>query len=177
MNTALIVIDVQKFFENRNTKPVIKKIQQYLKNKSDQYRAIYFTVFKNNPEAPLWKISDWQDCTDSPETDICEEIKEFTNKNNLFYKNILSAYKVPEIKSVLKQNKVSQVDLCGFDTDCCVLATAYDLFDSGIKPVILGNLTWSISKDKLHQPALQMIARNIGFINSQIWNIKANWPY
>ena len=166
MNTALIVIDVQKYFENRETKPVIKKIQQYLNNKSGQYIAVYFTVFKNNPEAPLWKISDWQGCTNPPETDICKEIKEFTNPNNFFYKNILSAYKVPGIKNGLKQNKISQVDLCGFDTDCCVLATAYDLFDSGIKPVILGNLTWSTSKEKLHQPALQMIARNIGFIGA-----------
>ena len=166
MNTALIVTDVQKYFENPATKPIIKKIQTYLKNKSGQYRAIYFTIFKNNPQAPLWKISDWQGCTNSPETDICEQIKEFTNQNNLFYKNVLSAYKVPEIKSGLKQNKISQVDLCGFDTDCCILATAYDLFDCGIKPIILENLTWSTYKEKLHQPALQMIARNIGFIGA-----------
>lgn len=164
MNTALIVIDVQNYFLTPQTKPVVKRLRRYLKNKFTQYAAVYFTVFKNNPHSPLWKISGWQDCTDSPETDICGEIKEFTNKNNLFYKNILSAYKVSGIKNDLKQKKITQVDLCGFDTDCCVLATAYDFFDNGIKPVILENLTLSTSKEKFHQPALKMIKRNIGFV-------------
>ncbi len=164
MNTALIVIDVQKYFLNPETKFVINKIQLYLKNKSSQYSAIYFTVFKNNPQAPLWTISHWQGCQKSPDTDICDEIKKIPNQKNLFYKNILSAYKVPGIKKSLKQNRISQVDLCGFDTDCCVLATAYDLFDNGIKPVVLENLTYSTAKEKLHLPALKMIERNIGFV-------------
>lgn len=163
-NKALIVIDVQKYFLNSKTKIVVKRIQNYLKNKSSQYTVIYFTVFKNNPQAPLWKISQWQGCSNTPDTDVCDEIKKFTNSKNIFIKNILSAYKVTEINKSLKQNKISEVDLCGFDTDCCVLATAYDLFDDGIKPVVLENLTYSIAKEKLHKPALQMIKRNIGFI-------------
>lgn len=164
MNKALIVIDVQKYFLNEETKPIVKRIHEFLKKKADQYSTIYFTVFKNDSNSPLWKISGWDDCTESPDTDACDEIKEFTNKNNLFYKNILSSAKVPQIKAGLKNNNVSKVDLCGFDTDCCVLATAYDLFDQGIKPVVLENLTWSTSKEKLHKPALQMLKRNVGFV-------------
>ncbi len=164
MNKALIVIDVQKFFLNEETKPIVKKIQKFLEKKAGQYEIIYFTIFKNDPASPLWQISEWRDCTDSPATDICDEIKEFTNNKNLFYKNILSAYKVSEIKNGLREHVTSGVDLCGFDTDCCVLATAYDLFDVCIKPVVLENLTWSTSQEKLHKPALQMLKRNIGFV-------------
>lgn len=164
MNKALIVIDVQKYFFNDKTKIVIDNIQKYLKHNTGKYSNIFFTVFKNDPKSPLWKILDWNGCTKSPETDVCKEITEFTNKNNLFYKNRLSAFKVPQIKEVLEQNMVSEVDLCGFDTDCCVMATAYDLFDAGIKPVILENLTWSTSKENLHEAAIQMIKRNIGFV-------------
>lgn len=160
---ALIVIDVQKFFLNKETKPVVKTIQEYLKNNSNQYSAIYFTIFKNDQNSSLWQISEWQGCTGLPDTDICDELQEFVS-GNLFYKNFLSANKVPEIKQGIKEKNIDQVDLCGFDTDCCVLATAYDLFDSGIKPVILEKLTWSTSEEKLHQSALQMIKRNIGFI-------------
>ncbi len=164
MNKALIVIDVQKYFLTEETKPIVKRIGEYLKNNSTKYSAIYFTIFKNDSDAPLWKISEWRDCTGSPDTDICDEIKEFTNDSNLFHKNILSAVKVPEISRGIKENNISEVELCGFDTDCCVLATAYDLFDQGIKPIILGNLTWSTSEGKLHKPAIQMIERNIGFV-------------
>ena len=58
---------------------------------------------------------------------------------------------------------IETVHLCGFDTDCCILATTYDLFDQNIKPVILENLTWSTSKEKLHGAAIKIIKRNIGF--------------
>lgn len=164
MNKALIVIDVQKYFLSEETIGIVKKISDYLKNNSQKYSVIYFTIFKNDSNAPLWKISGWQDCINPPDIDICDEIKAFTNNNNLFYKNLLSAAKVTQITQGIRENNISEVRLCGFDTDCCVLATAYDLFDQGIKPVVLKNLTWSTSKDKLHNPAIKMFARNIGFV-------------
>jgi nicotinamidase-related amidase len=164
MNKALIVIDVQKYFLTKKTKIIVEKISNYLKISPQKYSLIYFTIFRNDPDAPLWMISEWKDCTHSPNTDICNEIKEFTNNNNLFYKNILSAAKVPQIIQGIKSRNIREVHLCGFDTDCCVLATAYDLFDQGIKPVILEDLTWSTSKEKLHHPALRILERNIGFV-------------
>ncbi len=164
MNKALIVIDVQKYFLTDETKRIGKKIRDYLVGHSSEYTNIYFTILKNNPSSPLWQVGEWKDCTDSPDTDIFDEIKEFTNKENLFYKNILSAVKVHGIKEGLKQHNITEVHLCGFDTDCCVLATAYDLFDQGIKPVILENLTWSTSEEKLHSAAIQIAKRNIGFV-------------
>lgn len=164
MNKALIVIDVQKYFLTHKTRGIVKQIQEYLDKNLSDYEVVYFTIFKNDPPAPLWKLSEWKDCVGPPDTDICDDIKQFTSPKNLLYKNILSAAKVAEIKEGLRQNKISEVDLCGFDTDCCVLATAYDLFDQGIKPVVLENITWSTSKEKLHGPALKMLLRNIGFV-------------
>ncbi len=164
MNKALIVIDVQKYFLTVETKPIAKRIQKFLKENADQYSAVYFTVFKNDPDSPLWKISGWTDCTNSPDTDVCDEIKEFTNDKNIFHKNILSAYKVAGIKTDIKAQSITEVYLCGFDTESCVLATAYDFFDNGIKPIILDKLTGSTSKEKLHKPAIQILERNIGFI-------------
>lgn len=164
MNKALIVVDVQNFFLNPKTRNIVKKIQEYLGKHFRDYKLVYFTIFKNDPSAPLWQLSEWKGCSESPDTDICDEIKPFTNAQNLHYKNFLSAAKVPEIKEGLQKNKISEVELCGFDTDCCVLAIAYDLFDQGIKPIVLENLTWSTSKEKLHAPALKMLLRNIGFV-------------
>ncbi|MEK6953208.1 MAG: isochorismatase family cysteine hydrolase [Nanoarchaeota archaeon] len=163
MQKALIVIDVQKYFLNEDTKKIVRKIQKYLSDKSNQYDKIYFTIFKNDPSGPVWQISKWKDCTKSPDTDICDEIQEFVNDKNLFYKNFYSALKVPKIKEEIIKNNIQEVHLCGFDTDCCVLATAYDLFDQGIKPVILEDLTYSTSYEKLQESAIKMIKRNIGF--------------
>lgn len=164
MNKAIIVVDAQKYFLTQKTRGIVKKIQEYLSKHLTDYKSVYFTVFKNDPSSSLWQLSEWKDCIASPDTDICDEIKQFTNPKNLFYKNFLSAAKVTAIKEGLLKNQISEVDLCGFDTDCCVLATAYDLFDRGIKPIVLENLTWSTSKEKLHAPALKMLLRNIGFV-------------
>jgi nicotinamidase-related amidase len=165
VSKALIVIDVQKFFLDNKTEKIVRKIGSYLERNSKKYSLIYFTVFKNDQNSPLWKISGWKECTSSPDTDICSDIKGFANNDNLFYKNILSAFKVSQIRDGLKKHDISEVDLCGFDTDCCVLATAYDLFDDGMKPTVLENLTWSTSKENLHKPAIQMFERNIGFVD------------
>jgi nicotinamidase-related amidase len=164
MKKALIVIDVQKYFLNNETKEIVGNIGKYLKDNFEKYDTVFFTVFKNDPNAPLWKISEWDGCIKSPDTDVCDEIKDFVNKDNLFYKNILSAVKNPKIMGIIKKKKILEVDLCGFDTDCCVLATAYDLFDQGIKPVVLKKLTWSTSKEKLHESAIKIVERNIGFV-------------
>ena len=164
MKRVLIVIDVQKYFLTDETKPIVKNIRDYLTKQSSQYTSIYFTIFRNDPRSPLWQVSGWKGCTGSPDTDICDEIKKFSNAKNLFYKNTLSAVKVPQIRDGLKGNAISEVHLCGFDTDCCVLATAYDLFDQGIKPVIIENLSWSTSEEKLHSAAIQIVKRNIGFV-------------
>ena len=165
MKKALIVIDVQKYFLNKKTERIIKKIRDYLVKHSSKYSQIYFTIFKNNPSAPLSQISDWHGCTKSPDTDLCDDLKDFS-EGKLYYKNILSAFKVPAIAKSIKRNGISEVHLCGFDTDCCVLATTYDLFDQGIKPVLLEDLTWSTSRENLHSAAVKMIERNVGFLES-----------
>lgn len=168
MNRALIVIDVQKYFlkgfSNKKVRAVTQNIQKHLSKNLSGYKAVYFTIFKNDKSSPLWNISRWKGISNKKDWEPIEEIKQFVNKDNLFYKNILSAYKVPGVKNELVKNNIKEVDLCGFDTDCCVLATAYDLFDSGIKPVILKDLTWSTSKDDLNTPTLKIVKRNIGFV-------------
>jgi len=45
MNKALFVIDVQKLFENKETKFIARKINNYIKKNKNKYSLIIFTVF------------------------------------------------------------------------------------------------------------------------------------
>lgn len=171
MNQALLVIDAQQWFVNKvpvgtraKVLTVVDKIDRYINLHGQDYSFIYFTIFRNDPTSPLYRISKWHDCLRRPDIDLFPNIAKHCNSQNSGYKNILSAAKMPPVLRLLKQHQVTEVHLCGFDTDCCLLATAYDLFDLGIKPAIFNNLSWSTSKDKLHSAALKMIERNIGFI-------------
>lgn len=165
MNKALFVIDVQGFFENEKTKLIVKKINNYIKKNSDKYSFVVFTVFKNDPGSSLRKIFKWNGCANEKDIEIIKELSESVGKNEIIFRNTYSLYKVYHVQSKLKKHKIEQVDICGFDTDCCVLATAYDLFDSGYRPLILKDLCFSTAKEKLHNPALKIIERNCGFLS------------
>lgn len=54
------------------------------------------------------------------------------------------------------------VYLCGFDTDCCVLATAIQLFELGICPVVLSYYCHSNGGEAAHVEALTCLNRLIG---------------
>jgi len=168
MKKCLIVIDVQEYFLNKSSdkkgRQTVKKIEQYLRHNYNKYTQVFFTVFKNDQTSSLWTFLQWRDCVKSPDVDVCNELMAYVNKKNLLYKNTYSAAKKMEIIKTLKNSNILEVHLCGFDTDCCVLATAYDLFDLGIKPVVLENLTWSTSKERLHRNAIKILKRNTGFI-------------
>lgn len=98
----------------------------------------------------------------SPDIDFADALKPVLRYGRAITKNVLSALKVPRLKNLLKKEGVSHVYLCGIDTDCCVLATAYDAFDQGYRVAVLKNLSMSHAGNALHQAALRMVARNVG---------------
>ena len=165
MNKALFVIDAQKFFENKETKSITRKINNYIEKNKGKYSLIIFTVFKNDPKSPLWRIFKWKKCNKEEDIEIVNEFSNLVDNSKIIFRNTYSLFKVPQVQRRLKRFKIKQVDICGFDTDCCVLATTYDLFDSGYKAVILENLSFSTSKEKLHKSALKIIERNCGFLS------------
>ena len=172
MKKALFVIDVQKFFENKKTKVIAKKIGSHIdKNKMD-YSLIVFAIFKNNAESPLWKIFGWKGCSEGKDVEIMDELFNLYNKSEIIFRNTYSLLKAPGIKQKLEKFNIEQIDICGFDTDACILATTYDLFDYGYKSVILKELCYSTSKEKLHDFALKIIKRNCGFLLKQATNRK-----
>lgn len=52
--------------------------------------------------------------------------------------------------------------MAGIDTDCCVMKTALDLFEIGIKPIVLSHYCASTGGNNIHLAALDMLKRNIG---------------
>lgn len=55
--------------------------------------------------------------------------------------------------------------LCGIDTDCCVLATAYDAFDQGYRVHLLKNLCMTSTGKNLHNAAVSMFKKNVGSVS------------
>ena len=161
MKKALFVIDVQNYFINTKTKTLPKKIQQYIEKNHRRFDLIIFTHFVNDPGSSVYRLLGWKDCTNPSQTDIAPELQPVLKYGIVVSKNIYSALKVPEINSLLKRYKIKTLFLCGIDTDCCLLATAYDAFDRGYKIYLLEDLCMASAGINLHHAALSIFKRNL----------------
>lgn len=156
---ALIVIDVQNYFVNDNTKILPQKIAKFIKN--NKFDFVLFTKFVNKEGSNFFKKLNWKKCTGSPDTDIHSALVKFVNKNNVFEKSTYSIFKCEKLAKFLKNNKITKLFLCGIDTDGCVLSSAYDGFDIGYDIEIFKNLCLSHCGEKLNNSALNIIEKNL----------------
>jgi len=156
---ALIIIDVQKYYINENTKQIPSKILKYIK--SSNFDFILFTKFVNNKNTNMYKTFKWRKMFSQPDIDICEEFLNYISDTNVFQKDTYSAFKSKLFKMFLEENYISKLFLCGFDTDACILATAYEGFDLGYKIKIINELTASHSGAVFRNSGLNIINKNI----------------
>lgn len=68
----------------------------------------------------------------------------------------------PRILELLREQGVRRVVVAGVDTDQCVLATVFALFDAGFEPVILQDLCHATSGRTPHDAGLVALRRAVG---------------
>lgn len=161
MKKALLVIDVQRYFINSITRDLPKKISEYVKKNRKNYDLIVFTNFINDSHSSVCLLLNWKQCMTSPEIDIVSELQPMLKYGIVISKNVYSVLKAPKVQSLLKKQRIKELHLCGIDTDCCILATAYDGFDQGYKIHLLQDLCMASSNINLHNAALLIFKRNL----------------
>jgi len=162
MKRALIVIDVQKGFINKLTNKIPSKIKNFIKKNKANYDLIIFTKFINHPKSNFVKSLNWKRFMAKKETDIAEQLKEFTSNKNVFIKSTYGSFVNNKLLNLLKKHKIKQVELTGIDTENCVLTFAREAFDRGFSVVVFKSLTASYTSPKLRKAALEIIEKNIG---------------
>ena len=151
---SIIIIDMQKGFINKNNEHIVNDINKYLT--VNEFKNIFYTKFLNNKQSPFIKILKWNGMLNKDEQEFAVNIK---NNPIIFEK---STYGLShENLNVIKNLNIKEIELCGTDTDACVLTIAVQLFDNNIKPIILSNLCASSSNSKsIHNNALEIMARS-----------------
>ena len=154
MNTLLLIIDMQKAFINENTKHIIPKIEE--KKKKKTYKNIVFTRFINTPESIYVKDLKYNGCIGNDKELVID------NYNyKVIDKKIYTALNT-DLKNYIIENNIDKIYLCGIDTECCILKTALDLFESEYDVYILKNYCASMFGNEHHSNALKILERNIG---------------
>jgi nicotinamidase-related amidase len=155
----LLVVDVQKGFVNEFTRHIPARIARLIER--DRPDPILFTRFVNTPESPYSRFLDWTDCSDPPETDLAPEVTGFARMDRLFAKPGFAGIS-DELRDFLTARKFEEITVVGIDTDMCVLKIALDIFDLGVKPVVLTDCCASTGGLQAHLAGLAVLARNIG---------------
>lgn len=155
MNKLLLVIDVQKDFINKNTAPILSKIEELVN--SGNFKNIAFTRFINDINSIWYKELKYKGCLTKEQQQIAINTKNY----KVFDKRIYSSLN-DELKTYLLENEIDEIYLCGFDTDACVSKTALDLFENNYNVYVLKDYCMSSKTIELHNIYINNLIRLIG---------------
>ncbi|MBQ7307866.1 MAG: cysteine hydrolase [Clostridia bacterium] len=152
---CLIVVDMQKgFMYGENYQNLSKKIDDML-DKSN-YEKVFYTKFVNLPNSLYITKLKWNKLLTKEEQELCVKVvdnsKIFTKYGYGLEKNDLLYFE--ELK---KNNDLESIDICGLQTDACVYAIAFQMFDLDIYPNIL--LDYCETNEKIKSAIKDILAR------------------
>ena len=155
MNSLLLVIDLQEAFINDNTKIIVEKIRKLVDD--NKYDKVVFTRFLNNYESIWSKKLNYNECITEESRKIVIETKD----NLIIDKNTYSVL-TDELKEFILENDITDIYLCGIDTECCVLKSALDLFENGYNVYVLKDFCACTHGLVEHNNAIEILKRCIG---------------
>jgi len=161
MKNILLIIDIQKgFITNNETAVVRDRIDELIDSQYFDYTIA--TVYSNYENSPITQLMGWKKLMTQDE----QQLVGSTQKSDyIVYKNKYSAVN-DELLSILStlfnENDEKCIFVVGVDTECCVLATATDLFEHGIRPIVLSKYCASSSGEDYKRAGLTSLINLIG---------------
>lgn len=161
----VLVIDMQHgFCTSDSCEETYRKAEAFILKNFDKYYI--FSKFINADKSPFREILHWRKMTkDTRDTDIALTLSP-TIHFPIFDKNFYGIAQNEEVLSHLKslndRGLLGSLYVIGVDTDCCILKTAIDLFESGINVKVIKDLCNSSGGNKYHEAGLLCLERLIG---------------
>lgn len=142
---ALIIVDLQSAF--LVPPPLVERIKRYAK----RFRRRVFTRFEN-PRNSLFRRRLKMDCCAPGSSDT--ELLLHPGKNDIVLSKPRYGLSAAQVAG-LKRRGIRRAMVCGVETDACVLAVVFSLFDGGIECRVKPDLCWSSTG--LHRAGLKII--------------------
>lgn len=155
---ALVIVDVQRGFLAQETEAVVARIEAFLAERPP-YEVVIATRFVNLPGSRYESERDWHELMSDEETELLPFVA--SRADVVLAKHGLGP-DGSELSDLLRARGITAADLCGLDTDQCVLATAFDLWDAGIVPRLLADLCAYWSGPGMHDAGLAIARRSFG---------------
>jgi len=154
---ALIVVDVQPAFLKPHNSHIIENINKLLSSVSyDAYIQAVFSAEKGS----LWDTQQEWICPKNKDTKTVDEIVgNLKNKKPMLnvHKHTRSVFRGDKnVAEFLNEHGIEEVHLVGTETNDCVLATAFDSFDSGFAVYVLEECCESATEGR-HQMGIDIL--------------------
>lgn len=158
-NFPLLVIDLQNAFMKSIPSDFIGKLDGFLKRWKPA--NLYWLRFVNHPGSFYEQHINYADCMVSPDRDIMGLPSFPADAPRQIVTHYGYAPPADFIAS-LKAAGHTKVGICGVDTDACVMAACFALWDAEIQPIIFSQYCHSSGGVDMHRAALSMMFRQFG---------------
>ena len=155
--TALVVVDVQNGFVTENSRHVVPVIADLVDRWTAAGRPVVFTRYRNHPDSLFHSLMEWRKLTDAPDTDIVDELQDAVSRAIVIDKKGYSLFN-EQGRALVEEKGWTDLVFCGIDTESCVLKSAVDAFEAGIRPWVLTDASASHS-DQTGQEAGLLVGR------------------
>ncbi len=163
---ALVIVDVQRDFLNKENEYVVDNIIRLIQNTN--YDMYIEAVFYTKPDS-IWENQINYQCPKSKNTSSVMKIEESIKELNFIKieKQTKSIFKWNfDIIKELKDNKIKELHFVWLETHDCILASVYESFDLGFFSYIIEECCgWA--NLKLHKEWID-IMRKVGLTNNSI---------
>lgn len=162
-SAVLVVVDVQNGFVSSHSDAVVPAIVDLVERWQRAGGATVFTRYLNFEGSPFERLIHWSKLRDAPETDFDPRIAPYVTAPGAHQvdKTIYSLFN-DEGTALVERKGWSDLLICGIATESCVLKTAVDAFERGLRPWVLRDGVASHAGSFAHEPGLLVAERFIG---------------
>lgn len=158
-NPVLVVVDMQKGFINEHSVHIVQNVEALIHSCHEFPLPVVFSRFVNVAGSPFESLIGWDRFHTEPETEIVDElvpwVGDLIEKN--FYTTITS-----EFVTRIRRCDWKTIVLCGIATESCVLKTAADTFELGLRPIVISDACASDMGEVSHLAGLVALESLIG---------------
>lgn len=151
----LLIVDLQKQFADKNGK--YKNILNNINSLKKNYDKVYATIFSQNLEdnrnINYQNKLNWNECLNCSYKDLEFDI----NKQNVIIKN---GYGIKNISKYFSFEDT--IDIIGCDSEACIMAICFQLWDLGFNFNILSNYIYTTSLNYTDEDVKKLLIENFG---------------
>ncbi len=157
--SCLIAVDMQHQFLNAHTRHILPGVQALV----DRFDYVVCSRYVHLEGGPVERFKKWEGAGENTlgaQLAINLDARP-GSRTRVLEKHYFGAFS-PEVREWVLNHGIEEVYVCGMDTDICVLKTLFDIVETGLRPIVLKDLTATYAGEPCYSHGMLSIKRLVG---------------